>query len=176
MALLPIIKYGNPILRMKARLIESITDETLKLAGDMIQTMQANDGIGLAAPQVARSLALVVVDVGLIEKGAPAQAYINPEILEIEGSVVIEEGCLSVPEIREEVTRPERIRIKYQTIDGKLADLWIDGLLARVLQHEVDHLKGVFFVDRISGLKKKLLNKDLKKIAQEETVRNEFAV
>lgn len=175
MALLPIIKYGNPILRMKADPIQTITGEHRELAVDMIQTMQANDGIGLAAPQVARSLALVVVDVGLIEEGAPAQAYFNPEIVEVEGSSVFEEGCLSVPEIREEVTRPERIRIKYQNINGELLDLWVDGLLARVLQHEVDHLNGVFFVDRISGLKKKLLSKDLKKIAQEEAVRDDLA-
>lgn len=175
MALLPIIKYGNPILRMKASSIEKITDEIHQLAENMVQTMQANEGIGLAAPQVAQSLAMLVVDVGLIEKGAVPQAYLNPEILETEGSDVVEEGCLSVPDIREEVTRPERIRIKYQTLDGEQFDGWIDGLLARVLQHEVDHLNGIFFVDRISGLKKKLINKDLKKIAQEETRRNQHA-
>lgn len=168
MALLHIIKYGNPILRMKAEPIEKITDEINQLVRDMIQTMQVSEGIGLAAPQAAKSIALVLVDLGLIEKGLPPKAFLNPQIVEEEGSFTMEEGCLSVPEIREEVTRAERIRIKYQTLEGDWFDEWLDGLLARVLLHETDHLNGIFFVDRLNALKRKLLQKSLKKIAREE--------
>lgn len=168
MALLHIIKYGNPILRMKAEPIQEITAEHKQLAADMIQTMQANDGIGLAAPQVAQSIQMIVVDYGLVVKGEAPQAFINPEIMEDEGSLTMEEGCLSVPELHEEVTRAERIRVKYQNIDGEPVDEWLDGVKARVVQHEVDHLKGIFFVDRISSNRKKSIKKDLRNIAQEE--------
>lgn len=171
MALLEIIKYGNPILRQEAKKIEEINDEIRTLANDMIQTMQAAEGIGLAAPQVARSIALVVVDVGLIKEGEKAAAFINPEILAVEGEFIMEEGCLSVPDIREEVVRPEKIHIKYQTISGEMIDAWYDGYLARVLQHEIDHLKGIFFVDRLDTKKKKTIKSDLKRIASDELLR-----
>lgn len=168
MAVLPIIKYGNPILRLKAAKIDDINDEVKALACDMIETMQVDEGIGLAAPQVARSTALVVVDLSLIEEDLTPMAFINPEILEKQGEAAMEEGCLSVPDIKEEVVRAEKIRIKYQTIKAETVDNWVDGLLARVLQHEVDHLHGVFFVDRINVFRKKLIEKQLKQIAKEE--------
>lgn len=165
---LRIIKYGNPILRMKARKVDKLDQWIHKLVADMILTMQIDNGIGLAAPQVAESLALVVVDHSLIfEDGVPT-AYINPEIIASEGESVLEEGCLSVPDIHEQVTRPETITLRFQTIDGEAREEQIDGLLSRVLQHEIDHLNGVLFVDRISALKKRLLKKDLKAIASEE--------
>jgi peptide deformylase len=134
----------------------------------MIETMQAADGIGLAAPQVAKSVALIVVDLGLIEQNAKPVAFLNPEIYAEIGSVTIEEGCLSVPEIREEVTRAERIQLRYQPIDGEEIETWLEGLAARVVLHEIDHLNGVFFVDRIGALKKRLINKELKNIVQDE--------
>ncbi len=171
MALLEIIKYGNPILRQEAKAIKEINNEIKTLASDMIQTMQAAEGIGLAAPQVAQSIALVVVDVGLISEGEKPVAFINPKVLAAEGELVMEEGCLSVPDVREEVVRPEKIHVTYQTIDGKTIDTWYDGLLARVLQHEVDHLKGIFFVDRISTIKKKRIKRELKRIAHDELER-----
>lgn len=165
---LRIIKYGNPILRMKARRVDKIDNRIRKLVDGMILTMQVDGGIGLAAPQVAESLALLVIDHGLIfEDGAPT-AYINPEILAAEGESVLEEGCLSVPEIREEVKRPDIITLRYQNLIGETKEERLDGLLSRVLQHEIDHLNGVLFVDRISALKKQLLKKDLKAISDEE--------
>lgn len=163
-----VIKYGNPILRMKAKRIEKIDDEIHSLVKDMIETMREEEGIGLAAPQVARSIALLVVDHSLIEEGAEAKAYLNPEILAGEGESTMEEGCLSIPDIREEVTRPEKIRLRYQDIQGETHEEEFNGLLARVLQHEIDHLNGVLFVDRISSVRKQLLNKKLRQIAAEE--------
>lgn len=165
---LRVIKYGNPILRMKARRIDKIDHHIRDLVEGMILTMQVDGGIGLAAPQVDESIALLVVDQSLIFKDGEATAYINPVILDAEGESVMEEGCLSIPEIHEEVKRPEIIRLRYQNLDGKIKEERFDGLLARVLQHEIDHLNGILFVDRISALKKQLLKKELKAISDEE--------
>ena len=165
---LRVIKYGNPILRMKARRIDKIDNRIRNLADDMVLTMQIDGGIGLAAPQVAESLALLVVDQGLIFEDGEPTAYINPEIVASEGESIMEEGCLSIPDIREEVKRPEITILRYQNIDGVFREEQFDGLLARVLQHEIDHLSGVLFVDRISALKKQLLKKELKAISDEE--------
>lgn len=175
MALLPIIKYGNPILRMEAEQIDVSNAEMKQLANDMIETMQTSEGIGLAAPQVARSLALVTIDRSLIDERLSPMAFVNPEILEMEGEAMMEEGCLSIPGIKEEVTRAAKIRIVYQTLTGEIMDKRIDGLLACVLQHEVDHLHGVFFVDRINVFRKKLLTKKLKQIAKEEQEKQKAA-
>jgi len=153
---------------MKADQVEKIDAAIRKLAEDMILTMQWEGGIGLAAPQVAQSIALLVVDHSLIYEDGEPIAYINPEIITSEGESLMEEGCLSIPEIREEVKRPEIITLRYQNIDGETREEQVDGLAARVLQHEIDHLSGVLFVDRVSPLKKQLLKKELKAIAQEE--------
>ncbi|UCE07698.1 MAG: peptide deformylase [bacterium] len=169
METLRVIKYGNPILRVKARKVDKIDDSIRKLADDMILTMQWDGGIGLAAPQVAQSLSLLVVDHGLVYEDGEPTAYINPEILDSEGESIMEEGCLSIPDIREEVKRPEVITLRYQNLNGDTLEKKVDGLLARVLQHEIDHLHGVLFVDRISPLKKQLLKKELKAIAEDET-------
>jgi peptide deformylase len=166
---LRVIKYGNPILRMKVSKVHKIDDSIRKLADNMMLTMQWEGGIGLAAPQVDQSLALLVVDHGLIYEDGEPTAYINPEILDSEGESIMEEGCLSIPDIREEVKRSEVITLRYQNLNGDTLEKKVDGLLARVLQHEIDHLHGVLFVDRISPLKKQLLKKELKAIAEEET-------
>lgn len=165
MALRYIVKYGHPALRMKARRIEKIDDSIRYLAEDMIKTMEASEGIGLAAPQIAESIALLVVNSPLIEEDAPPKAYVNPAILAEEGTLNMEEGCLSIPDIREDVVRPEKIKIKYRDLNGVQHEEECNGMLARVLQHEVDHLNGVLFVDRISQIKRKLLSKKLKAIA-----------
>ena len=165
---LRIIKYGNPILRMKAGRVDRIDDSIRKLTDDMILTMQWDGGIGLAAPQVAESIALLVVDHSLIDEDGEPTAYINPEVIDSEGEAVMEEGCLSIPDIREDVKRPEIITVCYQNIDGEQREERFDGLLARILQHEIDHLNGVLFVDRVSPLKKQLLKKELRAIADEE--------
>ena len=165
---LRVIKYGNPILRMKARRIDKIDNRIRQLVDDMILTMAIDGGIGLAAPQVAESLTLLVVDHSLIFEDGEPTAYINPAIIASEGESVMEEGCLSIPDIHEEVRRSEIITLRYQNIDGESKEDKFDGLLARVLQHEIDHLNGVLFVDRISALKKQILKKELKAISDEE--------
>ncbi|OQX95789.1 peptide deformylase [candidate division KSB1 bacterium 4572_119] len=168
MSKLRVIKYGNPILRLKAKKVEVHDDNIKQLIKNMVEVMGEEEGIGLAAPQVAESIALLVIDHSLIDEEGEPTAYLNPEILTAEGESEMEEGCLSIPDIREEVKRPETITVKYQNVEGQLFEKQVDGLLARVLQHEIDHLNGVLFVDRISSMKKQLLKKKLKSIAAEE--------
>ena len=167
-----IIKYGNPILRMKSKAVTEFNDELRKTIDDMILAMQEGEGIGLAAPQVAISKSFFVIDNSLIEENGVPEAIINPEILSSHGESVIEEGCLSVPGIREDVKRPEFIRVKYQDVQGKVHEKDLDGLKARVFQHEIDHLHGIFFVDKIGAMKRKLLHKQLRQIAEEEMAEN----
>ncbi len=170
--MMKIIKYGNPILRMKSKAVTKIDDELRNTINDMIIVMQEGEGIGLAAPQVAVSKSFFVIDNSLIEENGEPEAIINPEILSSSGESVVEEGCLSVPDIREEVKRPEFIRVKYQDVQGNIHEKDLDGLKARVFQHEIDHLHGIFFVDRIGAMKRKLLQKQLRQIAEEEMVEN----
>lgn len=165
MAVRNIIIYGHPILRMKAKPIEVIDDRVRELAEDMMETMQQADGIGLAGNQVAEPIAVCVVNSGLIEEGTTPKAYVNPVILEDEGIATMEEGCLSIPDIREDVTRPEKIKVRYQDLSGREHVEEFNDMLARVLQHEIDHLNGVLFVDRISPIKRKLMSKKLRKLA-----------
>ena len=163
-----ILKYGNPVLRLKANPIKEIDDKIHDLVKKMFKSMQENEGIGLAAPQIAESIALFVIDMGLIEEDGQPMAVINPEIVDKQGENVFEEGCLCIPGIREEVKRPEKIHVKYLDINGNHHDEEISGLKARVFQHEIDHLNGVLFVDRLGAMKRKLLQKQLKQIAEEE--------
>jgi peptide deformylase len=175
MAVRKIIKYGNPILRVKAKPITRIDDSIRILAEDMIETMQFAEGIGLAAPQVAESISLCVVNMGLIEEGAEPKVFINPQIIHFEGECAMEEGCLSIPEIREEVVRAASIKIRYQDLNGVQHEEECHDMLARVLQHEVDHLNGVLFIDRISSIRRKLLAKKLKTVALESKAKAEVA-
>ncbi len=168
MAVLPIRKYGDPVLRRKAEPVDRFDEELLNLVDDMIDTMEAAEGIGLAAPQVGVSKAVCVVNMHYIQEGTPPQAFVNPEILEEFGeNVSMEEGCLSIPGIAEEVTRKKGIRIRYQDLEGNVHETQCTDMLARVLQHEVDHLHGIFFTDRLGPMKRKLLAKKLKAIAEE---------
>jgi peptide deformylase len=168
MAVRPIRKYGDPILRKKAVKATSFDAELQSAAADMIETMQAAKGIGLAANQIGLTHALSVVDIGLITECAQPQAFVNPVILHASAKEVsYEEGCLSIPDINEEIMRKESIRVQYQDLTGAVHEQDCEGMLSRVLQHELDHLNGVFFVDRLSALKRKLLSKKLKAIAEE---------
>jgi peptide deformylase len=168
MAVRPIRKYGDPILRKKTVKVTAFDAELQSAAADMIETMQAAKGIGLAANQIGLPYALCVVDIGLITEGAQPQAFVNAVILQESGKEVsYEEGCLSIPDINEDVMRKENVRIQYQDLTGAMHEQEFDGMLSRVLQHEIDHLNGVFFIDRLSSLKRKLLSKKLKAIAAE---------
>lgn len=164
MALLPIIKIGHPTLRKVVEPVEIFNDQLRELVENMIETMRVNEGIGLAAPQVNVKKRFFVIDNRLIDEEMEAQVYINPEIISQEGNVLLDEGCLSIPGIRAEVNRPDTIKVRYQTIEGKEVTEELKGLFARVFQHELDHLNGVLFIDRIPALKRKLLEPQIKEL------------
>jgi len=168
MAVRPVIKLGHPTLRKKAEAISDaeINDELRELTHNMIDTMRAYDGVGLAAPQVNISKRMFIIDVGIIDETAEAEAFINPQILSAEGSDTMEEGCLSIPDVNADVTRPFKLKVLYQTLAGETIEEEMEGLLARVYQHELDHLNGVLFIDKISFLQRKLLEPKLKKIRE----------
>jgi len=161
--------YGSPVLRDKALPVTTVTPEIRQLISDMFETMYAAEGIGLAAPQVGESIRLFIIDLHPMDAKEGRRVFINPELLEFSDEKdVYDEGCLSIPTVREDVVRPTAVRIKYQTPDGEDRNEWIDTFLARVIQHEFDHLEGVLFTDRISAIKRSLLKKTLKKIADGE--------
>ena len=167
MAILPIIKYPNPILRERSKEVKEINSEIRELINNMRETMYDAPGIGLAAPQVGILQRICIVDIGRNEETgheSPKYALINPEIIEKDGSIKHEEGCLSIPGIHEVVQRPSVIRVKALDEKGEKIEFQAEGLLAICIQHEIDHLDGILFFDRITGLKSKLLQKKLKKL------------
>ena len=183
MAILPIRLLGTPILRQQTVSVQSVDAEVQKLIDDMIETMHNAEGIGLAAPQVGRSECLFVVDISeLLEDMAedlqtklPDQpmVFINPEITwESEAEEEFEEGCLSIPDIRESVLRPESIQITYRDRNMQEHSRTADGILARVIQHEYDHLEGVLFTDHISAFRRTILKRKLAEIARGNTRAN----
>ena len=159
MSLLDIKLYGDPVLRRETLPVSDFGEELTKLVEDMLETMYINGGIGLAAPQVDVTKSVIVLDVTYAEEDGEQIpiVMINPDIHELSGSTVMEEGCLSIPDVRVEVERPEKIRVKYQDLKGKKHDLPADDLLARVILHEVDHLKGRLMIDYLSPVKRNLL-------------------
>ncbi|MGB9428568.1 MAG: peptide deformylase [Gammaproteobacteria bacterium] len=166
MALLTILHYPDPRLRIRARPLPAVSAETRRLADAMLETMYAAPGIGLAATQVGVDERVMVVDVS--EKGNEARVFINPEILSREGSETMQEGCLSVPGVFEDVQRAERIRVRALDRDGKVLEFNADGLLAVCIQHEIDHLDGKLFVDYLSELKRRRIRKKLEKEQRDE--------
>ncbi|MBC7363936.1 MAG: peptide deformylase [Candidatus Aminicenantes bacterium] len=163
MAVLEIIKVGHPTLEQKALPVENINSEIVELAKNMVETMHQAPGIGLAAPQVNRSLRLITVDLSVGEHPDQLIIMINPEIVDREGELLGEEGCLSVPGIYENVLRPARIQVRGYDLDGREIVLEAEDLLARVFCHEIDHLEGKLFIDRLSPLKRHLIRNRLKK-------------
>jgi len=165
-----IITYPDPILRKKAVKVTEFDDQLKELIADMIETMFDAPGAGLAAPQVGVSIQLVVVNVseGEDDEDRKALALINPVILDGEGSQVDVEGCLSVVEYSSKVKRFMNIKVKAQNSDGKEIEFDAEEFFARVIQHEVDHLEGTLFIDRISSLKRGLYKKRLKKMLREQ--------
>ncbi len=150
MALLKITTYGNPILRKKVLPVKKIDASIKKLAADMLETMHHADGIGLAAPQIGKSISLFVADVSPIEEGSKPLVFLNIEILDGDGLVPYNEGCLSIPGVMGEVIRPEKIKIRFMDLEGKSHEGTAEGILARVIQHETDHLNGKLFIDYLS--------------------------
>lgn len=155
MAIREILTVPNPILKKVSERVEGVDAPLRKLMDDMLETMYAAPGIGLAAIQVGVPKRVIVMD--LAGKGEPAQPryFVNPEIIEREGDLApYEEGCLSVPEVYDDVERPTRVRLRYLNYDGELVEEWAEGLYAVCIQHEMDHLEGVLFIDHLSRLKR----------------------
>ena len=169
MALLQVYEFPDPILQQHAMPVMIFDDKLRQLATDMLETMYEERGIGLAANQVAVLKQIVVVDVmaGDEDHGQrEPQVLVNPKIVTASGDTAIEEGCLSVPEFRAEVTRAEKITVEYQDLEGQLQTLEADGLLAICLQHEFDHLRGRLFIDYLPPLKQRIVKKRLAKLAR----------
>jgi len=165
MAVRKILTVGHPTLTKKADAVERIDEELIRLAQDMVETMHRAPGVGLAAPQVDVSRRLITVDLSVGENAAELLILVNPEIVRQEGESISEEGCLSVPDIREKVARPAWVLVKALDIGGRPVEVEGEDLLARVLCHEIDHLDGRPFTDRLSPLKRTLVRKKLKKTA-----------
>jgi len=167
MAVLKILEYPDPRLRIKATPVEAVTDDIRQLAADMLETMYAAPGVGLAATQVDRHIRLVVMDVS--ETRDQAHVLINPEILSRDGKDTGEEGCLSVPGVTEGVARAARIRVRALDASGKAIEFDAEGLLAVCIQHELDHLVGKLFVDYLSELKRQRLKKKATKARRRDS-------
>ena len=161
MAVLEVLHFPDPRLRKKAIPIKRIDENIEQMAKDMLETMYAESGIGLAATQVNVQKRLVVIDLSQ-EKSSPL-VLVNPEIISASGSEEMQEGCLSVPDVYETVQRFERVKIRYLTLENEAIELETDGLLAVCIQHEIDHLDGKLFIDYLSPLKRTRLTKKIEK-------------
>ncbi len=162
----PILKYGDSILHDRAQAVDAITPEIDRLIDDMIETMYAAPGVGLAAPQVGVALRIFVVDVSIGRDPDGLHIMINPEFVERDGMQLEEEGCLSVPGFNATVVRPSRAVLKGLDRHGEAQRLEGSGLLARAFQHEMDHLDGTLFVDRLRGLKRDIIVRKIRKLTR----------
>lgn len=165
MAVREILIIGHPMLVKKAEPVDRIDEDIVRLAEDMVETVHAAPGIGLAAPQVGVSKRVIVVDMSVGQNKDDLIILVNPEVVGKEGEISCEEGCLSVPDIRENVTRPYRVTVRGLDLKGRTVEVEGEDLLARALCHEIDHLDGILFVEKLSALKRRLIKKKLKKIA-----------
>ncbi|MEM7048125.1 MAG: peptide deformylase [Acidobacteriota bacterium] len=164
MAVLPIRLIPDPVLRQKCHPVEVFDTGLERFAQDMVETMHAAPGIGLAAPQVGDLRRLVVVDLSVGDDPDQLKVFVNPVIHDPEGQDSELEGCLSIPELTEKVKRPEKLRLAYQDLSGRPQELAADGWLARAICHEVDHLDGVLFIDHLRGLRRERTRRQLKKL------------
>ena len=171
--ILPIYIYGHPVLRKISEDIDAGFPNLKELISNMFETLTASDGVGLAAPQIGLNVRLVVIDLDVLSEDLPEykdfrKAYINPHIIEYDDTNIdsSEEGCLSIPGVHENVKRPTRIHVKYVDEDFNEHDEWVEGYLARVMQHEFDHLDAKMFVDRVTPLRRQLIKSKLKAILQ----------
>lgn len=180
--ILPIVIYGDPVLRVKCKPITEVTEEIRKLSQDMIETMHNARGVGLAAPQIGIALQLAVIEVPPDDESVTyvringedtplAEAmpliFLNPKLDHGKEKVMGEEGCLSIPDLRSEVRRSAGVKVEYQTLEGETKTIEADGLLARALQHEIDHLNGILFIDRLSAAAKLGVRRKLKRLMVE---------
>ena len=171
--ILPIYIYGQPVLRKESADIEKDYPNLKELLANMFETMEESNGVGLAAPQIGLNIRVVVIDLDVLSEDFPEykgfkKGFINPHIIEYDetNTESLEEGCLSLPGIQEKVTRPTRIHVQYLDEDLNEHDEWVEGYLARVMQHEFAHLDAKMFIDRISPLRKQLIKSKLKALLQ----------
>ena len=169
MAIRPLVILPDPRLRLKSAPVDKIDDEVRRLADDMLETMYDAPGVGLAAIQIGEPRRLVTIDTAKKDEERRPIVLVNPEIVwASEETSTYEEGCLSIPEYYEEVERPERVRFRYTNLDGETVEADADGLLATCVQHEIDHLNGVLFIDYLSKLKRDRVTKRFAKAAKRE--------
>jgi peptide deformylase len=166
MAVKPIVKYGDPVLREISKPVETITSTVKDLVADLKATLKKAKGLGLSAVQVGVPLRVFIVDISAIDISAETRVYINPEIIETSGNCDFEEGCLSFPGIYQTLARPERVKIKALDENGKEFVQEAEGIIARAILHENDHLDGVLFIDRFSPLTRTLVDRKLKRLAK----------
>jgi peptide deformylase len=159
-----VVKWPDPVLAKPGEKVTVFDAKLKKLTEEMFESMYAAQGIGLAAPQIAISKRITVIDVSFKKNPADRIVLINPEIVEREGKQVEEEGCLSLPEIREKVSRAAKVKVRAQDVTGKWFEMEGEELLGRAIQHEIDHLDGVLFIDRLSRLKRDLVIRKIKKL------------
>lgn len=166
MAVLTILHYPDPRLRERAEPVRAVDSAIAALVSDMAETMYAAPGVGLAAPQVGVSKRIFVIDIADEDEPSDLKVFINPEILHQDGAITWKEGCLSFPDVAEEIRRAERVRVRALGLDGEPFELEAEGLLAVAIQHENDHLDGVLMVDKLSAIKRKLVGRRLAKAAR----------
>ncbi|MFN2442879.1 MAG: peptide deformylase [Thermoanaerobaculia bacterium] len=166
MAVLPIVKYGDPVLRTPTRRVETIDQEVLDLIEDMVKTMYAAPGVGLAANQVGASRRLMIIDLTVGEEPGNLHVFINPDFIDKKGEITEDEGCLSIPDFVETVTRPEITTVRYQDREGTWKEMTGEGLMARALNHEIDHLDGKLYIDYLRGLRKERMMKKISRIVK----------
>lgn len=172
--ILPIYTYGQPVLRKVAQDIPTDYPDLQQLISDMFETLDASSGVGLAAPQIGKSIRVVVIDLDVLKEDYPEyagfrHAFINGHILEADdkaGKETIEEGCLSIPGLSEDVSRPKRIHATWLDENLQSHDEWVEGYQARVMQHEFDHLEGILYIDKISPFRKQMIRSKLKAMMQ----------
>jgi peptide deformylase len=167
MAIRTILHYPDKRLREPGKRVEKVTPEIQSLVDDMAETMYAAPGVGLAATQIGEPHQLFVIDVAEQDQPSDLRVFINPEILERTENVVWSEGCLSFPGVNEEIERAAKVRVRAMDRDGKPFELEADGLLAVAIQHEFDHLLGVLMIDRVGPLKRRMIDRKMKKRAEE---------
>jgi peptide deformylase len=168
MSIKPLVILPDPLLRQVSKPVERFDADLRKFSTDMLDTMYDAPGIGLAAIQVGEPLRMLVIDLAKEDEPKAPQIFINPQVLSSSDERnVYEEGCLSIPDYYAEVERPAEVRVSYLDLDGKQQEVVADGLLAICLQHEIDHLNGVLFIDHISRLKREMVVKKFKKLAKD---------
>ena len=166
MSVLPIRKFGDEGLRRRTEPVTAFDDPLQKLIDDMVDTMYAAPGIGLAANQVGVSKRVAVIDLSIGKRPGELHVLVNPEVDAVEGKMTEDEGCLSVPDFTETLVRPERVHVRFLDRNGEPRDMWGEALMARAMSHEIDHLDGKLFVDRLRGFKRDRIVRKIQKLAK----------